>query len=497
MGDKIIELKQVNKHYGGVHALKNADFDLERGEIHCLIGQNGCGKSTMIKVISGVIEVDPGSEVYIDGKRASGKSTKLSMDSGVRVIYQDLSLFPNLTVTENIAFDMYSDKKVKGVNWKKMRQIAEEVTERMGVSLNLDALAEELSIADRQLVAIARALATNARLIIMDEPTSSLTRKEVNALFAIIKSLQAKGITIMFVSHKLDEIIEIAERITVMRNGEIIKTIVNDNIDETKLAELISGQEITYHQDFVPHSDEEILRVENLSCGRQYQDVSFSLKKGEILGIIGLLGAGRTELASTIFGMNPADSGKIFLHGKEVSFKKNTDAIAHKIAYVPEDRLLQGLVLDQSIENNTIISVIDTLKTKLGLLDKKTSRDLTTKWIDELHIKSAVPDINASAMSGGNQQKIVISKWLSTKPDILILDQPTNGIDIGAKSTIYDLIRELSRQGMSIILISDEVPEIYYNCPRALVMHKGHIVQELDCSSISEKEFAQEVLNEQ
>lgn len=497
MGDKIIELRHVNKHYGGVHALKNADFDLNRGEIHCLIGQNGCGKSTMIKVISGVIEVDPDSDIVIDGQKASGKYSKLAMDSGIRVIYQDLSLFPNLTVAENIAFDIYTDKNVKGVNWKKIYEIAEEVTERMKVKLDLGILVEHLSIADRQLVAIARALATNAKLIIMDEPTSSLTRKEVNALFAIIKSLQEKGITIMFVSHKLDEIIEIAERITVMRDGEIISTIDNTNIDETKLSHLISGQQISYKQDFVPFEDEEVLRIENLSCGRQYKDVSFSVKKGEILGIIGLLGAGRTELASSIFGMNPPDSGKIILHGKEVSFKSNRDAIEHKIAYVPEDRLLQGLVLNQSIEYNTIISVLQKLKTKLGFLDKKESRNLTTKWIDELHIKSAVPNINASAMSGGNQQKIVISKWLSTKPDILILDQPTNGIDIGAKSTIYDLIRELSRQGMSIIIISDEVPEIYYNCPRALVMHKGKIVKELDCTSMSESEFGQEVLDEQ
>lgn len=497
MGDKIIELRHVNKHYGGVHALKNADFDLNRGEIHCLIGQNGCGKSTMIKVISGVIEVDPGSEIVIDGQKASGKDSKLAMDSGIRVIYQDLSLFPNLTVAENIAFDIYTDKSVKGVNWKKIYEIAEEVTERMKVKLDLGILVEHLSIADRQLVAIARALATNAKLIIMDEPTSSLTRKEVNALFAIIKSLQEKGITIMFVSHKLDEIIEIAERITVMRDGEIISTIDNKNIDETKLSHLISGQQISYKQDFVPFEDEEVLRIENLSCGRQYQNVSFSVKKGEILGIIGLLGAGRTELATSIFGMNPPDSGKIILHGKEVSFKNNRDAIEHKIAYVPEDRLLQGLVLNQSIEYNTIISVLQKLKTKLGFLDKKESRNLTTKWIDELQIKSAVPNINASAMSGGNQQKIVISKWLSTKPDILILDQPTNGIDIGAKSTIYDLIRDLSRQGMSIIIISDEVPEIYYNCPRALVMHKGKIVKELDSTSMSESEFGQEVLDEQ
>lgn len=497
MEEKIIELKHVNKHYGGVHALKDVDFDLNRGEIHCLIGQNGCGKSTMIKVISGVIDVDEGSEVMLDGKKSSGGSARQAMAGGVRVIYQDLSLFPNLTVAENIAFDMHVDKAVRGVSWPKIYKQAEEVTRLMHIELNLESLVEELSIADRQLVAIARALATNARVLIMDEPTSSLTRKEVNVLFGIIKGLQEKGMTIMFVSHKLDEIIEIAERITVMRDGKIISTFENKDVDETELAHLISGQQITYQQNFAEHGEEVVLETQNLSCGKQYQDVSFSLRKGEILGIIGLLGSGRTELASSIFGMNPPESGKILLHGKEVSFKNNREAIAGKIAYVPEDRLLQGLVLNQSIENNTVISIIQKLRNKFGMLEKKELTNITQKWIEELHIKSARPEINASAMSGGNQQKIVISKWLSTEPEVLILDQPTNGIDIAAKNTIYELIRELSEKGMSIIIISDEVPEIYYNCPRALVMHKGKIVKELDCSAITENEFSQEVLSDE
>ena len=494
--EKIIELKKVNKHYGGVHALKDVDFSLNQGEIHCLIGQNGCGKSTLIKVISGVIGVDPGSEVILDGKKSTGGLARQAMAAGVRVIYQDLSIFPNLTVAENIAFDQHVDSAVKGVNWSRMYKKAQEVLDRMKIQLDLDVLVEELSIADRQLVAIARALATNAKLLIMDEPTSSLTRKEVNVLFTIIKSLQAKGLTILFVSHKLDEIIEIAERITVMRDGCIISTFENTDVKEEKLAQLISGQQITYQQKFTEHEEETVLEVERLSRARQYEDVSFSVKKGEIVGIIGLLGAGRTELASSIFGMNPPDSGRILLHGKEVKFKSNRDAIASRIAYVPEDRLLQGLVLNQSVENNTIISIIQKLKNKIGILDKKECTSITQNWIDELHIKSAKPEINASAMSGGNQQKIVISKWLSTEPEVLILDQPTNGIDIAAKNTIYELIRDLSAKGMSIILISDEAAEVYYNCPRALVMHKGKIIKELDCSAITESEFSQEVLDE-
>ena len=497
MTDRIIELKHVNKHYGGVHALKDVDFELQRGEIHCLIGQNGCGKSTMIKTISGVIDVDEGSEVYIDGRKVSGASAIRSMNAGVRVIYQDLSLFPNLTAAENITFDRHLDPKIRGVSWNGMFAEAADIAEKMQIDIDLSRPVEEMSIADRQLVAIARALATNARILIMDEPTSSLTRKEVNVLFSIIRSLQEKGMTILFVSHKLDEIVEIAERITVMRDGRIISTFDRSETDEKALAEMISGQSVTYRQEFHECSGEVVLALENLSLGRQYHDVSFELRKGEILGIIGLLGSGRTELMSSVFGMNPPDSGRILLNGKEVSFKNNREAINGGIAYVPEDRLLQGLVLDQSIESNTVISVIDKLRNGAGILMRKRSREITENWIRRLSIKSAAPDINASAMSGGNQQKIVVSKWLTTKPKVLILDQPTNGIDIGAKSAIYDLIRELAAEGMSIIIISDEAAEIYYNCPRALVMHRGRIIRELDTTSMGEKEFSQEVLSDE
>lgn len=494
MADKIIELKHVNKHYGGVHALKDVDFSLLKGEIHCLIGQNGCGKSTMIKTISGVIDVDEGSEIYLNGEKVSGASAIRARNAGVRVIYQDLSLFPNLTAAENITFDRHTDSQYRGVNWKEMYAKAKEVIDRMEIRLDLLKTVEELSIADRQLVAIARALATDARVLIMDEPTSSLTRKEVNVLFSIIRALQADGMTILFVSHKLDEIIEIAERITVMRDGRIISGFKKDETDEHALAEMISGQSISYRQDFPEVNPEVVLKVEDLCCGRQYQHVSFELRKGEILGIIGLLGSGRTELMSSVFGMNPPDSGRIFLKGQEMHFKNNRAAIAAGIAYVPEDRLLQGLVLDQSIEHNTVISVIDRLKNSLGILDKKSMRTITEDWIRKLSIKSALPELNASAMSGGNQQKIVISKWLSTKPDVLILDQPTNGIDIGAKSAIYELIRELAKDGMSIIIVSDEAQEIYYNCPRALIMHRGRIVREMDTRTITEAEFEREVV---
>lgn len=497
MTEKFIELRHINKHFGGVHALKDIDFDLKKSEIHCLVGKNGCGKSTLIKIISGVVKPDEGSEIFLGGRTQSSVTSQYAIDNGVRVIYQDLSLFPNLTVAENIAFQRHTDKNVHGVSWKTMRDIAQKTMDKLNIHLDLDAEVSSLSIANRQLVAIARALSTDAKLLIMDEPTSSLTRKEVDALFAIVKNLQSQGIAIIFVSHKMDEIEEIADRITVIRDGVKIGTYNKDEVDGKKLSEMISGRTINYKQDFVKPSDEVILEVKNLSSGKQYKDISFKLHKGEVLGIIGLLGSGRTELAMSIFGMNKPDSGTILLHGENVDIKTNRDAIKNKIAYLPEDRLLQGLVIDQDVENNSTITILDRIKNKYKLVDSKQKRKITEDWIKSLDIKSAAPEVPASAMSGGNQQKIVLAKWLATKPDVLILDQPTNGIDVAAKDAIYDLIRKLAKEGMSIIIISDEIAEIYYNCPRAILMHKGRLKDEILCANISEKEFGEVIVSAQ
>lgn len=494
MSENFLVMKGVNKHFGGVHALKDVDFELKKGEIHCLVGQNGSGKSTLIKIISGVVKPDAGSYMEIMGKKVTNFSSHLSMESGIRVIYQDLSLFPNLTVAENIAFDINTEHTAKKIDWKHMYETAAAALARIEVDLDLDMAVEELSIADRQLVAIARALATNAKLIIMDEPTSSLTRKEVDILFGITKDLQAKGMTIMFVSHKTDEVMEIAERVSVIRDGVSRGTVDRAEIDDAKLVYMISGQNIQHEQRLAQPGGEVLMEVKNLTRDGQYEDVSIKLHKGECLGIIGLLGSGRTELALSIFGMNPPDAGEIFVEGRKKDFKSNKDAIKSRIGYVPEDRLLQGLVIDQSIENNIAITIIDRLKNKLGLINNKQKRQIALDWIDKLNIFSAVPQVNASAMSGGNQQKIVISKWLATHPQILILDQPTNGIDVAAKDAIYTIINELARDGLGIILISDEVAEVYYNCTRALIMHKGKIIQEVDTSKTTEEEFYKNVL---
>lgn len=494
MKEKFLNMEHINKQYFGVHALTDVNFDLIRGEIHCLVGQNGCGKSTLIKIISGVLKAESGGTIRILNEKIGNGSAKRVRDLGVRVIYQDLSLFPNLTVAENIAIHNHVEKGKGPVNWKKIKEEAQAALDKIQVALPLDSPVEKLTIAQRQLVAIARVLATNGQLIIMDEPTSSLTRKEVNNLFRIMKELQKAGITILFVSHKLDEIIEIADRITIIRDGVNQGTYLNHEISQEKLSYLISGRTITLEQQFSEPESDIVLEVKGLSLSNQYEDISFHLKKGEILGIIGLLGSGRTELALSLFGMNPQKEGIIKVNGKNVVLKHNWDAIKNGIAYVPEDRLLQGLIIEQSVQDNMVVTIYKQLQNRFGLLNNKAKTTIAQKWINRLEIKSAAPKIPAASMSGGNQQKIVISKWLATNPKVLILDQPTNGIDVAAKQSIYEIIRKLAKDGMSIILISDEVPEIYYNCSRALLMHKGRIQKEIETGLVSEEEFYEEVL---
>ncbi|MEA4847083.1 MAG: sugar ABC transporter ATP-binding protein [Clostridiaceae bacterium] len=496
MADKYLVIKNLSKRFYGVKALSDVDFDLEKGEIHCLVGQNGSGKSTLIKIIAGVLKPDEGSSIEIMGESITDFSSSALFDKGIRVIYQDLSLFPNLTVAENIAFSSNVERGIKPVNWNRINETAQMALDKIQVKLELTALVSDLSIADRQLVAIARALTGNAKLIIMDEPTSSLTRKEVDILFSVIRDLQSKGMTILFVSHRLDEIIEIAQRITVFKDGVNMGVCTNVEIDDNKLAYMISGENISYARRFQePDKNNVLLEVKNLSRQGEYKNINLKLYRGETLGIIGLLGSGRSELALSIFGMTRPDEGKVCVNNKAVEFKSNKEAISSGIAYVPEDRLLQGLVIDQSVERNIALTIIDGLKNKMGMINTKKRRSLTEDWVRKLNIRSAAPDINASALSGGNQQKIVISKWLATNPKILILDEPTNGVDVSAKNAIYDIIRELAKGGMGVIIISDEVPEIYYNCSRALIMHDGRIVKEIITSEISEEEFYDNVIN--
>ena len=488
---EFIEMRGISKRFGGVRALIDVSFSIRAAEIHCLAGENGCGKSTLIKILSGVHAPDEG-QIILEGKPHSHLSPAASQRFGVQIIYQDLSLFPNLSVAENIAFGHHVQTPVRLADPKAMRKQAQAVMERLKISLPLEALVGTLPIATRQLVAICRALVgEQARLIVMDEPTASLTHQEVDALLAIIHELKRQGIATVFVSHRLDEVMNIAERVTVLRDGRNLGTYWVRDLDRRRLGELITGH-VFESSLKAPFSGkvEPMLEVSGLTREGQYADVDLELRPGEILGLIGRLGSGRTELALSLFGMNPPDSGAIRVNGKPVQMRTNREAIRQKIAYVSEDRLSLGLVMPQTIADNTVISVLDRLTGPLGLIDGARRAQTIDRWIfQELYVKTNTADRPVQQLSGGNQQRVVLSKWLATEPRVLILDSPTVGVDIGAKAGIFQVVDELAARGLAILLISDEVEEVLYQSHRILVMRSGEIVGTYDPQRVSEQEL--------
>lgn len=496
MTEPFLRMQQVSKHYAGVTALDRLDFELEYGEIHCLVGENGSGKSTLIKIISGTVNADPGSQIELGGEIIHTHKAIDAIDRGIQIIYQDLSLFPNLTVAENVALGEFVSAHRRLVSWKELRQIAQQAMGRINVALDLDATVAEISMADQQLVAICRALTRDVKLIIMDEPTASLTRREVESLLAVVLDMKAKGISTLFVSHKLNEVFQIADRISVLRDGKMVGVFSSNKINEEKLTHLMTGKEVRY-QSFNPPRNgfNPILEVRKLSRESEYEDINLDLYPGEILGITGLLGSGRTEFALSLFGVTQPDSGQIMFEQKPVKIESVQDAMKLGIAYVPEDRLVQGLVIDQPVGDNLIITIIDSLVNRFKLLDKNRKKASIDRWISELNIKIPSVESPARTLSGGNQQRIVLAKWISTNPKILILDGPTIGIDVAAKFSIHEIIRELAQRGIAIILISEEIPEVYNNCNRVLVMRKGRIIQEFITSTTTEEEI-QEFVNE-
>ena len=481
-----LSLTGISKHFGGVTALADVDLTIAAGEVHCLAGENGSGKSTLIKIISGVQPPDAGGEIVIDGKPYLHLTPSDSTRLGIQVIYQDLSLFPDLTVAENIAFAQHL-RGVRGAGRKQLRDKARAVIARLGVMLDPDALVGELSIAQRQLVAICRALAGEARLVIMDEPTASLTRTEVDTLLGITKELKRRGIAVVFVSHRLDEVMEIAERVTVLRDGRKLGTWDAQEITPRRLGTLMTGHEFDYKV-IVPDLSKAptVLSVKHLSRQGDFEDISLDIRQGEILGVIGLLGSGRTELALSLFGMRPADRGEIWLNGAPVQLTSNRAAIDQGIAYVSEDRLSLGLVLEQPIASNIVLSTLDRLKGAAGLLSGARKRQAVREGIEQLGIKVSDPENPVRTLSGGNQQRVVIAKWLATQPRVLILDSPTVGVDINAKDGIYAIIKRLAAEGMAVMMISDEIPEVLYHAHRIVVMQAGRVKGEFHPDQISE-----------
>ncbi|MGF6765706.1 simple sugar transport system ATP-binding protein [Paraburkholderia sp. GAS33] len=475
----LLKLDNISKIFGGVKALQAIRFDVLPGEVLCLAGENGCGKSTLIKVISGVYQPEPGAAMLMDGQSIEGLDPAKARELGIQVIWQDLALFPEMTVAENIAFEQNLGPRPRLVNYRQMKVAARRILDRLGVSIDLGRSVRSLSIAQRQIVAIARALVADARLVFMDEPTASLSHAETEALLTIVRRLSADGIAVVFVSHRLAEVLNVCTRVTVLRDGQYVGTFPTAGMTQTRLTELMTGRTFDYAVRTTDLSAAPaVLEVDGLTRRGEYDAVSFSVRKGEILGVTGRLGAGRTELALSLFGMTRPDAGAISLDGKKLSLGSNRDAIRAGIAYVSEDRLQLGLVQPQSIGDNTVAAVLDDLLDATRLISLRKRDGLIKDWIQQLAVKIGKPEDAVSTLSGGNQQRIVLAKWLATNPKLLILDSPTVGVDVGARAGIFAIIHKLAAQGMAILLISDEIPEVYFNADRILHMRNGRMVKE-------------------
>lgn len=474
-----LRLGNVSKRFGGVQALDSLDFDIHAGEVHCLAGENGCGKSTLIKIITGVYQPDQGAVLEYFGKRVDQITPTQARRLGIAVIWQDLALFPEMSVAENIAFDTLVGGRARRVSHARLKTVAKDALLKLGVQLDLDAPLNSLPIAKRQMVAIARALVGQARMIFMDEPTASLTQTETDSLLDIVRSLSQSGVSIVFVSHRLAEVLDIASRVTVIRDGKLVGVFPTAGMTQSKLTTLMTGQTLEHAVlTREPSHQAVVLDVKQLSRAQEFNDVSLQIRAGEVIGLIGLIGAGRTELAHVLFGMNQAEAGSIELQGKTMAFTSNRDAMAAGVAYVSEDRLSLGLIQPQSIADNIVLPVLSRLSAISGLLSKRKIAETVRHWVKEMAIKTDDPSLAVSTLSGGNQQRVVLSKWLTTEPSLLILDSPTVGVDVGARAGVFEIVQRLAAQGLAILLISDEVSEVYYNADRILHMEHGKLVGE-------------------
>jgi len=475
MAVPLLEAKSITKSYAGIRALKNASFELLEGEVHALIGENGAGKSTLIKVITGAIQSDSGS-LSVCGRLVEQNDPSISRSLGIAAIYQQPSLFPHLSVAENIALALEGGGVWRKVNWKERNRRATELMERAGASIQPERLVSTLSMPEQQLVEIAKAIGADAKILIMDEPTASLTDREVDSLFRTIGVFRNQGAGIVYISHRLEEITTIAGRITVMRDGETISTRRREEVDKPTLISMMVGREIDAvlpkHESAAGEVALELRHVSNRATG--LRDISLSVRCGEILGLAGLVGSGRTQLAETVFGLTPADSGEILLAGVTVKIDSPARAIQLGIGYVPEDRRRHGVVLEMPIASNVSLANLKRVS-RLGLIDERRDRELAGGYLMQLRIKAPSVYTETGALSGGNQQKVALARWLSIHPKVLILDEPTQGVDVGSKSEIHNLMVDLAAGGLAIIMISSELPEVLSISDRIAVMHQGTI----------------------
>jgi len=478
----------MTKQFPGTLALDNVSFELREGEIHALVGENGAGKSTLMNIISGIMKHDSG-ELYIEGKLCNFDSVTQSMEFGVGYVHQEQVLCPSISVAENIFLGQKIVKKSGAVDYKRMYRETNELIQKFGLSIDPTVKLNRLSVSNQQVVEIARALARNCKILIFDEPTSSLTERETETLFDIIHGLKEKGISILYISHRMSEIFRVCDRVTVLRDGVRVDTLDVADTTPEKIVNMMVGRELTQ---IFPHKDSEpgdlLLKVEDYSSKGRFKDISFELKKGEVLGIAGLVGAGRSEILKAICAIDKPDTGKLYYNGALVKFNSYRQAIDAGIVYLTEDRKMEGLFLNLSLEKNLSVANLK-LAMKRNLLNSKAEAKLADESIKKLDIRTSSIRKLVRVLSGGNQQKAVFAKWLLCEPKIIFLDEPTRGIDVGAKREIYHIIRKLVNDGVGVVMISSELSEIIGMCDRVLVMHEGKINGEISGSDITEQKI--------
>ncbi|MFK0166932.1 sugar ABC transporter ATP-binding protein [Rhizobium sp. NPDC090279] len=477
-----LEMRNVSKSFGQNRALTNVTLDFKLGEIHALMGENGAGKSTLMKILAGAYIPDAGSEILIDGKKVAIAGPMAAKQLGISIIYQELALAPNLTVAENIYLGREASRAAL-INREMMFSGAETVLRRLGASFTARDKVSILSIAERQLVEIARAVHARSRILIMDEPTTTLSERETERLFALVRQLRQEGLAIVYISHRMKEVYELSDRVSVLRDGNYVGTLTHDAITPEAVVRMMVGRDLSsfYKKEHDAHGSRgrPILSVKDISDGSRVKPCSFDIHEGEVLGIAGLVGAGRTELARLIYGADAKVSGTVAVDGREVVIRTPLDAVNAGIAYLTEDRKALGLMLDMSVSENINLGVISRDARLLGFLNRNRGRQRTSAAIQATGIRTSSPDASVGGLSGGNQQKVLLSRLLETKPRILILDEPTRGVDIGAKSEIYRLIDKLAREGVGVAVISSELPEIIGICDRVIVMREGHVAGEV------------------
>ena len=488
----LVEIKDVSKHFPGVKALDHVSLSIRRGEVHALSGEDGAGKSTLIKILTGVYTYDEGSIIF-DGSPVAFKSTNESQKAGIGSVYQELNMIPYLSVAENIYIGDYPMGKT-GIDWKELYENAQKQLDSLNIDVDAKKQLNELSTAQQQMVSIVRAVSRDCKLIILDEPTSSLDTKEVKTLFSLVRQLKEKGVAFIFVTHRMEEIYQICDRITVLKDGHFIGTYQAEDLNQYQLVTLMVGREITQQRKqtyFSPEKDQNyVVEVRNLAKKPKVKDVSFGISRGEIVGLAGLLGSGRTEVAEMLFGSEMPDAGEILYEGILQKNISPTKAVRAGLAFCTENRRLDGIVPNMSVKNNIVLACMKQIS-RLGFVISRKRLALVNRYIEELRIKTPTPEQRIRNLSGGNQQKALLARWMATNPKLIILDEPTRGIDVGAKQEVERLVQQIASQGIGVLLISSEIPELVRNCDRVIVLREGEQVGELAGAQISEEAIMQ------